>query len=544
MEKPERRLLSKFLVADDFKSLISIAFGLILAWALCTQFAFLIVQDQQAHQAISTLEAQFRVSLGQTADFSLLAKEIQDLERLKIIRCSQLIYKGVQPATIIDTSFRHKCEDSLASLGGQRIDIDLRTINGTEFHLESITVNQPSFYIALWLMRLLGWAIIGLLVVFFRTRNRHKENLLKMRLETADALNRISAQVSHDIRSPLSALNLLVSRLEGLPEDQRTIIRTATRRINDIANHLLQRSRAGGVNPKAGEKSAAAAVVATAVKPTVMLSGLVDSLVSEKRSQYRERVDVEITADFAQGYGAFVEGSRTELARAISNLIDNSLDAISTWGQVTVSLYADAKCAQIRIQDSGCGIPPEILSKLGERGVTFGKTGGSGLGVYHAKKVVEGNGGRFEVQSRQGVGTLVTLEFPRATSPNWFSEQLLVAKAKRVVSFDDDQSVHSVWRERFQSTEVEHLAFTELAGFEQWFKENGQPADTLYLFDYELIGQSYTGLDLIKRFGLSDNSVLVTSYFEEAEVCAQAVKLGIKILPKSLVHFVRFEMAI
>ena len=67
-----------------------------------------------------------------------------------------------------------------------------------------------------------------------------------------------------------------------------------------------------------------------------------------------------------------------ELQRIVSNLVNNSIEAFTGPGTVDISLAsADGK-----------GIPPEILSRLGRKGETHGKAGGTGLGLYHARTAI------------------------------------------------------------------------------------------------------------------------------------------------------------
>src|ERR1044072_9503225 len=100
-------------------------------------------------------------------------------------------------------------------------------------------------------------------------------------------------QVAHDLRSPLSALNMVTGSLNGqLAEQQRVIIRAATQRINDIANGLL--GPAAGVSKDRNTK-------------TEMLIPLIEGVLSEKRAQFREKLDVDIQSDLSQGYGLFAE---------------------------------------------------------------------------------------------------------------------------------------------------------------------------------------------------------------------------------------------
>jgi signal transduction histidine kinase len=56
--------------------------------------------------------------------------------------------------------------------------------------------------------------------------------------------------------------------------------------------------------------------------------------------------------------------------------------------------------------------PPEVLEQVGRRGVTFGKSGGSGIGLYHAKRNVEAWGGSFRVTSENGRGVTIIVKCP------------------------------------------------------------------------------------------------------------------------------------
>lgn len=76
----------------------------------------------------------------------------------------------------------------------------------------------------------------------------------------------------------------------------------------------------------------------------------------------------------------------------------------------------------VSITDNGCGIPPNILSQIGAKGLSHGKAhlrdAGSGLGLYHAKTHLERWGGRLDIKSSQAgrdKGTRVSLQLKRET---------------------------------------------------------------------------------------------------------------------------------
>ncbi len=356
--------------------------------------------------------------------------------------------------------------------------------------------------------------------------------------ERAMAFAELASQISHDIRSPLSALNMVTSSLTEMPEAKRLIVRNATQRINDIANGLLQKS-----------KNIENSVISGAARDPVMLIALLDSIVSEKRTQFREKIDVEIEGNLVKGYGLFSNIDPAELSRVISNLINNSIEAFENGkGRVRVSIQASTDSAMIIIEDNGKGIPPHILTRLGEEGITHGKEGtqsGSGLGVSHARRTIEGAGGKFAISSSVGKGTKATLTLPKCDSPNWFVERILICPNQIVVSVDDDQSIHQIWAGRFASSLAiesfpRHVKFTSLDEFEGWVKANRCTSDR-YLIDYEFLGQDGNGLEIIERLQIQAQSILVSSRYEEPQIQIAAQKLKLKILPKNLAHIVPIE---
>ncbi|MGD9642922.1 MAG: sensor histidine kinase [Elusimicrobiales bacterium] len=231
----------------------------------------------------------------------------------------------------------------------------------------------------------------------------------------------ISVQVAHDIRSPLAALGAAARGLD-LPEDKRTLVDGSIARMQGIADDLLRRYRAPG---------------AAAARPeTCALAGLIEQVLAEKRIQHKDRADVKI--DFqsnADGVKAAVDPK--ELQRIISNLVNNSVEAFSGPGTVAVRLAATDGKVLIEVKDDGKGIPAEILGRLGAKGETHGKAGGTGLGLYHARTSAESWGGSLRIESAPGKGTSVIMELPAAAKP---------AAGLRAVLLDDDLLVHMNWR--------------------------------------------------------------------------------------------------
>jgi anti-sigma regulatory factor (Ser/Thr protein kinase) len=328
---------------------------------------------------------------------------------------------------------------------------------------------------------------------------------------------------------------MISSSLSELSEDKRLLVRIATQRINDIANNLLLKSREAGGRPD----NEPLPKTSNILLEVTMITSILDSIVSETRAKLGERSNLEIQTHLEDGYGLFAMIDPSEFARVISNLLNNSIEAIPEAGRIKVEIRGYENSILVSIIDNGRGMSKEVLKRIGEKGLTFGKEGtrsGSGLGLYHAKQTVESAKGSIEFESQLDQGTMVTIKLPRAMAPEWFVEELQLPCGSTLVSIDDDESIHQIWAKRLSDLEdvspnIKHLTFTSTCEFEAWLSANKRD-QVQYLVDYEFLGKNENGLDLIESTGIQGNSILVTSRFEEAEVCKRAKALGVQIIPK------------
>lgn len=355
-------------------------------------------------------------------------------------------------------------------------------------------------------------------------------------IKKQDELTKL-AQVAHDIKSPLVALNTFFAKASQLPEENRILVRNAIQRMQDIANSLILRHRE--IYNQGDGKNVIETVEPQSVQ---LLSSLIDSLISEKRMQYRDLLEVEIIGSFGENsYGLFSKIQSKEFKRMLSNLINNAVESLNEKGNVTMILSSFEDKILFSIKDTGKGIHPDILPKLMQRGATFGKSGGSGLGLYHAKQVSEQWGGQLEVYSEVGKGTQVLLTLPKVTEPSWFVATLNLSFYSTIVIIDDDTSIHNIWNERFQiflkpEYGVKIIHFSNPGNVISWHEKEDRLKlkNFLYLCDYEFINHKLNGLDLIAKLNIHTQSILVTSRFEEEGFREKCEKMGIKMIPKNL----------
>ena len=104
-----------------------------------------------------------------------------------------------------------------------------------------------------------------------------------------------------------------------------------------------------------------------------------------------------------------------QLELALLNLITNSVDAMASGGNLTVCLRCVNDRLRLDIEDTGGGIPPEVVARIFDPWVTTKAQGkGSGLGLSIARQVVASHGGTIRVDNRPGKGAIVTIDLPAA----------------------------------------------------------------------------------------------------------------------------------
>lgn len=358
----------------------------------------------------------------------------------------------------------------------------------------------------------------------------------------------IAKQVSHDIRSPLLALEMISRSLSGVDEESRVILRNSINRIRDIANSLLAKE-AVPVRDRPLNKMVEKSGIKYEPNLTVqLLSPVIDSIVTEKRIQFRDKMSLDIDfTDSPKSYGVFAKIDSIEFKRVMSNIINNAIESLPGGrGMVEIDLHLlHTNTVAITIKDNGTGIPKEVLNKAGTPGFTFGKPYGTGLGLSHAKATVEAWNGKVAIETSTEIGpdrgTKVTITLPKEEAPSWFVPELVLHQNTTVVIFDDDLSIHQIWNGRFvgnaKSLNVININTTH--ALRDFYRHEYLGHDhIIFLMDYEIIGSKETGLDLIEELGIAKDSILVTSRFEEPEILTRCEGLGVKLIPKPMAGFV------
>jgi signal transduction histidine kinase len=339
-------------------------------------------------------------SLGNNA---VVGRRIADLESLGMIVCVSI--SNPQIGEFYSTAFRPECR-RYSILGKLSAAHQSRTVIGVNGDLYTLAFRVPAKTVDVigWLVALLS-GLFGIVLTSYSARE--KWAAMERESTANKRKSEIAKQVSHDIRSPASALQVAA---EQLPNDllvQKELIIHATDRIKQIANDLLRDSRQGGPG---GEQSE----MADLMPLNVVLKG-VRAAVEEKCLEFPERARDLVflePKDLDSLSGLAVSWTPAEANRTLSNLMNNAIEASEAGSPVSVGMSLDpVGCLRLIIDDRGIGMSDEQLAEIEAGAIVSRKANGTGLGVRSARQSVEGANGRFRVQSKLGRGTQVMAEF-------------------------------------------------------------------------------------------------------------------------------------
>ncbi|MET8846728.1 ATP-binding protein [Amycolatopsis sp. NPDC004625] len=231
------------------------------------------------------------------------------------------------------------------------------------------------------------------------------------------------ANVSHELKTPVGAIALLTEAVLDAAEDVEEvrrfggkILRESTR-LGQLVTELIALSRLQGA-----ERLPDLNVVE------------VDAVVREalgRTTLSAESADISITTDAASGL--LIEGDRTLLVTALSNLLENAVAYSPAGSPVSISRRLADGMVEVAVTDRGIGIPEDEQTRVFERFYRADKarsraTGGTGLGLAIVKHVAANHGGSVGLWSRPGTGSTFTLRIPAHVSPEPAPEPARAAK--------------------------------------------------------------------------------------------------------------------
>ncbi len=231
---------------------------------------------------------------------------------------------------------------------------------------------------------------------------------LLARIEDAMARERqFTADASHELRSPLAALkgeiSVALNRPRSASEYYGTLneLEVSIDDMTRLVEDLLTLARTGNDTQLPSQP----------IEIVEMAMSVCDRLMVVA---HEKSLELRVKIDAAQ---PIVAGDRSQLARVITNLVDNAIRYTSAGGVVEVRVSRNITHALIEVQDTGIGIAPEHVPHIFDRfyrtdSARSRENGGTGLGLAIAQAIMKRHGGDILVTSEVGVGSLFTMRIP------------------------------------------------------------------------------------------------------------------------------------
>jgi len=227
------------------------------------------------------------------------------------------------------------------------------------------------------------------------------------------------ANVSHELKTPIGALQLLAEALldatelpEPKPGEEQSEDLIAARRFAErihhesarmgrLVNELLELTRLQGAEP-------------LPTPEPVSLDWVIAEVIDRTRTTAAAK---NIDLDYTGLRGATVYGSDTQVATAVTNLVENAIAYSGTDTTVSLTTRQADDWIEIDVADQGIGIAPHDVDRIFERFYRADQarsrsTGGTGLGLAIVKHIATNHGGRVDVSSTLGGGSTFTLRLP------------------------------------------------------------------------------------------------------------------------------------
>ncbi|MCJ9735832.1 PAS domain-containing sensor histidine kinase, partial [Bradyrhizobium sp. PRIMUS42] len=235
--------------------------------------------------------------------------------------------------------------------------------------------------------------------------------------EAADAAKtRFLATMSHELRTPLNAI---IGFSEMIAQEQTLMLGAAQRKeyaqlINDSGQHLL--SVVNGILDMSKMESGNFEIASEPFAPRASLMHCCNLLALKAREN-----GIDLITDAPQDLPVMT-GDPRSFKQIVLNLVANAIKFTERGGQVSVSAAVTGSQLTLRVSDTGVGIAPDDLKRIGAPFFQAGKTyqrrhEGTGLGLSIVKSLVALHLGELTVQSKLGEGTAVTVKLPLVYTP-------------------------------------------------------------------------------------------------------------------------------
>ncbi|SHR61308.1 integral membrane sensor signal transduction histidine kinase [Mycobacteroides abscessus subsp. abscessus] len=236
----------------------------------------------------------------------------------------------------------------------------------------------------------------GLVVSFRDITVRKQAEELMIQSEKLSIAGQLSAAIAHEIRNPITAIKGFLKLLQNSNEKQLyyEIVESEIARIELILSELLSLAKPQKNNFKETD-------LRLTLKQCI-------SLLDAEANMKSVQVDLK-----HESLLPMIHCDENQIKQVFINFMKNSFDAMPNGGSLHIKMENCMRTSgiTIRFKDTGCGIPKEILSKIGQPFYTTKETG-TGLGFMVSKNIIEGHSGTVHISSEVNIGTTIEIVLP------------------------------------------------------------------------------------------------------------------------------------
>jgi signal transduction histidine kinase len=372
------------------------------------------------------------------------------------------------------------------------------------------------------------------LSVYQKLLKRIQEHIqLKKEMALHAAIGRMASHLAHDIRSPLASINTFLNqdlKIDDTMNQMREAAKRSLQKLIHMSEDLVDYAKARETRPQL----------------TDICALLKDS--AHELSHLTSPKQIEISIDCKTPVSARLD--QHKFSRVITNIFMNAIQSIDINAvdkKIRVSAEIRNGNLLLKIADTGCGIEPHNLPYIFDSSFTFGKPGGSGLGLSYCKNVVEAHGGKIEAESESKKGTtfIITLPINSQSAPpkeNEITEAVnhyqnaLSNGASTILIVDDDPEIRKRLREIIvkltENPPIELSSGEELLSMPIDFSKI-----KIAISDHKFENCALNGIDVLQYLKRKNVPMLIlcTSMSENPEVRKAAENIGVKhILSKPI----------
>ncbi|MEV4282942.1 hybrid sensor histidine kinase/response regulator [Actinoplanes xinjiangensis] len=244
-----------------------------------------------------------------------------------------------------------------------------------------------------------------------REESRRRQDEARHRdAERLDSLRRMAGGTAHDFNNILGAIlgytNLAIETITDGREDDSIPAETAASLLGDLAQVVKGGERAKALTQHMLAFGRREVNQPAAVKINTLIEGQRESLAAAAGPACEVRL--VLRADLPE-----IKADPVQLARALDNLVRNSVEAMPAGGTVTITTAAVGGNVTVEVRDTGIGMTPDVLERACEPFFSTKSTAGTvGLGLSTVHGIVSQAGGQLTLRSEPGEGTSVTIALP------------------------------------------------------------------------------------------------------------------------------------